>query len=129
VAKANFLHIKPETGNRLNFASNFKLIFSVKTQQYTIKKSRHVILILNQTQKRNMPRKYPRDKLTNSGKVLQADIGNHTGQMIENEERRERLRRILESRKAKSANDQEKVQSAATNDNVSDISNDAKKAK
>ena len=76
-----------------------------------------------------MPRKYPRDKITNSGKVLQADIGNHTGQMIENEERRERLRRILESRKAKSANDQEKVQSAATNDNVSDMSNDAKKAK
>jgi hypothetical protein len=76
-----------------------------------------------------MPQKNPRAKLTNSGKVLQADIGNHTGQMIENEERRERLRRILESRKAKSANDQEKVQSAATNDNVSDISNDAKKAK
>ena len=66
-----------------------------------------------------------------SGKVIQADIGNHTGQMVENEERRERLRRILESRKAKAANDQEKEQSesAATNDNVSDMSNDAKKAK
>ena len=49
--------------------------------------------------------------------------------MIENEEQRERLRRILESRKAKAANDQEKVQSAATNDNVSDMSNDAKEAK
>ena len=64
-----------------------------------------------------------------SGKVTQADIGNRNGQMVENEERRERLRRILESRKAKAANDQEKVQSAATNDNVSDMSNDAKKAK
>ena len=48
---------------------------------------------------------------------------------IENEERRERLRRILESRKAKSVNDQEKVQSAAPKDNINDISNDAKKAK
>ena len=66
-----------------------------------------------------------------SGKVTQADIGNRNGQMVENEERRERLRRILESRKAKAANDQEKEQSesAATNDNVSDMSNDAKKAK
>ena len=65
------------------------------------------------------------------GKVIQADIGNRNGQMVENEERRERLRRILESRKAKAANDQEKEQSesAATNDNVSDMSNDAKKAK
>ena len=43
---------------------------------------------------------------------VQADISNHRGQNIENEERRERLRRILESRKAKSVNDQEKVQSA-----------------
>ena len=71
----------------------------------------------------------PISKITNPGKALQADIGNHTGQMIENDERRERLRRILESRKAKAANDQEKIQSAATNDNVSDMSNDAKKAK
>ena len=40
------------------------------------------------------------------------------------------LRRILESRKAKSANDQEKVQSAAaTKDNINGTSNDAKKAK
>ena len=79
-----------------------------------------------------MPQKYPTKNqamLTKSGKVNQANIGNHTGQVIENEERRERLRRILESRKAKAANDQEKVQSAATNDNVSDMSNDAKKAK
>ena len=28
--KSNFLHIKPETGNRLHFASDFKLIFSWK---------------------------------------------------------------------------------------------------
>ena len=65
----------------------------------------------------------------NSGKVVQ--VCNHTGQMVENEERRERLRRILESRKAKAANDREKEQSesAAANDNVSDMSNDAKKAK
>ena len=41
---------------------------------------------------------------------VRADISNHREQEIENEERRERLRRILESRKA---NDQEKVQSAA----------------
>ena len=61
---------------------------------------------------------------------VQADISNHRGQNIENEERRERLRRILESRKAKSANDQEKVQSAAaTKDNINGTSNDAKKAK
>ena len=62
-------------------------------------------------------------------KGFEVDNGNHEGQMIENEEQRERLRRILESRKAKAANDQEKEQSAATNDNVSDMSNDAKKAK
>ena len=47
---------------------------------------------------------------------------------IENEERRERYRQILERRKAKSANDQEIVQSA-TKENTNDISNDAKKAK
>ena len=47
---------------------------------------------------------------------------------IENEERRERFRQILERRKAKSANDQETVQSA-TKDNTNDISNDGKKAK
>ena len=47
---------------------------------------------------------------------------------IENEERRERYRQILERRKAKSANDQETVQSA-TSDNTNDISNDAKKDK
>ena len=75
-----------------------------------------------------MPRKYPRAKKSNI-QGFQAENGNHEGQMIENEEQRERLRRILESRKAKAANDQEKVQSAATNDNVSDMSNDAKEAK
>ena len=56
-------------------------------------------------------------------------VRNNEETKIENEERRERLRRVLESRKAKSANDQEKVQSAATKDIISDISNDAKKAK
>ena len=75
-----------------------------------------------------MPQKYPTQaKIAKSTKVR--FNANHAGQMIENEERSERLRRILESRKAKAANDQEKVQSAATNDNVSDMSNDAKKAK
>ena len=75
-----------------------------------------------------MPQKYPTQaKIAKSTKPRYN--ANHAGQMIENEERSERLRRILESRKAKSANDQEKVQSAATNDNVSDMSNDAKKAK
>ena len=74
-----------------------------------------------------MPHK-SRSKYT-SAKLLPADNGNHEGQRIENEEQRERLRRILESRKAKAANDQEKEQSAATNDNVSDMSNDAKKGK
>ena len=64
-----------------------------------------------------------------SGPSLQAAMRNHKEQKIANEERREKLRRILESRKAKAANDQEKVQSAATNENVSDMSNDAKKAK
>ena len=47
---------------------------------------------------------------------------------FENEERRDRYRQILERRKAKSANDQEIVQSA-TKDKTNDISNDAKKAK
>ena len=75
-----------------------------------------------------MPRKYPKRKFGNIQSHL-TENGNHEGQMIENEEQRERLRRILESRKAKAANDQEKVQSAATNDNVSDMSNDAKEAK
>ena len=52
------------------------------------------------------------------------------GQEIENAERRERYRQILERRKAKSANDQEKVQSAAaTKDNINGTSNNAKKAK
>ena len=50
------------------------------------------------------------------------------GQEIENAERRERYRLILERRKAKSANDQKIVQSA-TEDNTNDIGNDAKKAK
>ena len=75
-----------------------------------------------------MPQKYPTQaKIAKSTGARY--YTNHAGQMIENEERSERLRRILESRKAKAANDQEKVQSAATNDNVSDMSNDAKKAK
>ena len=85
-----------------------------------------------------------------AGGPCEADISNHRGQNIENEERRERLRRILESRKAKSVNDQEKVQSAAWSvilylitlllfmafywwdllkDNINGTSNDAKKAK
>ena len=77
-----------------------------------------------------MPKKYLKMKCFKAGEAhCEADISNYRGQKIENEERRERLRRILESRKAKAANDQEKVQSAATNDNVSNMSNDAKKAK
>ena len=64
-----------------------------------------------------------------SGPSLQAAMRNHKEQKIANEERREKLRRILESRKAKSANDQEKVQSVATKDNINNVSNDAKKAK
>ena len=77
-----------------------------------------------------MPKKYLKMKCFKAGEAhCEADISNYRGQKIENEERRERLRRILESRKAKAANDQEKVQSAATNENVSDMSNDAKKAK
>ena len=55
-------------------------------------------------------------------------VRNNEETKIENEERRERLRRVLESRKAKSANDQEIVQSVAK-DNTNDVSNDAKKAK
>jgi hypothetical protein len=47
---------------------------------------------------------------------------------IENEERRDRFRQVLGRRKAKSANDQEIVQSVAK-DNTNDVSNDAKKAK
>ena len=50
------------------------------------------------------------------------------GQEIEIAERRERYRQFLERRKAKSANDQETVQSA-TKDNTNAISNDATKAK
>ena len=77
-----------------------------------------------------MPKRYLKMKGFKAGGPCEADISNHRGQNIENEERRERLRRILESRKAKSANDQEKVQSAAaTKDNINGTSNDAKKAK
>ena len=67
-------------------------------------------------------------KVFKAGGPCEADISNHRGQKIENEERRERLRRILESRKAKSANDQENVQSPATEDNINETSIDAKKA-
>ena len=65
-----------------------------------------------------MPRKVGKMKCYKAGKArCQADINNHQGQKIENEEQRDRLRRILESRKAMSVNDQEKVQSAAPKDN------------
>ena len=64
-----------------------------------------------------------------ANKLAQAERWNREERKTANEERKERLRRILESRKAKSANDQEKVQSAATKDNINDVSNDAKKAK
>ena len=67
--------------------------------------------------------------ISQNGNFVVTNNRNHEETKIENEERRERLRRVLESRKAKSANDQEKVQSAATKDNINDISNDAKKAK
>ena len=54
----------------------------------------------------------------------------HNGTKIEYQERRDRLRHVLESRKAKAANDQEIVQSAASSKaNTNDINNDAKKAK
>ena len=80
-----------------------------------------------------MPRKVGKMKCYKARKAgkarCQADINNHQGQKIENEEQRDRLRRILESRKAMSVNDQEKVQSAAPKDNVDGISNDAKKTK
>ena len=64
------------------------------------------------------------DISTNAGR-------HHDGTNIEYLERRERLRRVLESRKAKkSANDQEIVQSAtASKANINEINNDAKKAK
>ena len=60
-----------------------------------------------------------------------SDAGrHHNGTKIEYLERRERLRRVLESRKAKSANNEEIVQSATTSKaNVNEINNDAKKAK
>ena len=76
-----------------------------------------------------MPKKYLKMKCFKAGEAhCEADISNYRGQKIENEERRERLRRILESRKAKSANDQENVQSPATEDNINKTSIDAKKA-
>ena len=76
-----------------------------------------------------MPQKYPkRAKSTKNGKIVQAYIGKVEGQMFEKEEQKERLRRVLESRKAEAANDQETVQSA-TKDNTNAISNDATKAK
>ena len=60
----------------------------------------------------------------------EASIRHHDGTKIEYQERRDRLRQVLESRKAKSANDQEIVQSAAASKaNINDINNDAKKAK
>ena len=60
--------------------------------------------------------------------AVQAAMRNHKEQKIAKEERKEKLRRILESRKAKSANDQENVQSPATEDNINETSIDAKKA-
>ena len=53
----------------------------------------------------------------------------HRETKIEYDERTERLRQVLESRRAKSANDKEKVQSAAPKENINGIKNDAKKAK
>ena len=68
-------------------------------------------------------------KDSNSGRPA-ATIRHHDGTKIEYQERRDRLRQVLESRKAKSANDQEIVQSAAASKaNINDINNDAKKAK
>ena len=60
---------------------------------------------------------------------VKASNRNHRETKIEYEERTERLRQVLESRRARSANDKEKVQSAAPKDNVDGISNDAKKTK
>ena len=61
---------------------------------------------------------------------VKASARNHRETKTEYKERTERLRQVLESRRAKSAaNDKEKVQSAAPKDNINDISNDAKKAK
>ena len=68
---------------------------------------------------------------SNSGQQV-ASIRHHAhdGTKIEYQERRDRLRQVLESRKAKSANDQEIVQSAAASKAyINDINNDAKKAK
>ena len=59
---------------------------------------------------------------SNSGQQV-ASIRHHAhdGTKIEYQERRDRLRQVLESRKAKSA--------AASKANINDINNDAKKAK
>ena len=77
-----------------------------------------------------MPRnKYTTKTVDQPAIVVHKAMANHERQLLEKEEQKERLRHVLESRKAKAANDQEKVQSAATNDNVSDMSNDAKEAK
>ena len=61
---------------------------------------------------------------------VKASNRNHRETKIEYEERTERLRQVLESRRAQSAkNDQEKVQSTTPKGNINEISNDAKKAK
>ena len=68
-------------------------------------------------------------KYADMEEIINADR-HHNGTKIEYLERRERLRRVLESRKAKVANDQKIVQSAtASKANINEINNDAKKAK
>ena len=107
----------------MHIARDFKSIFSVKKQSVKNKESK--TRNLNDFQRvLKMP------KLHCSGPKQN---GYYTGSSkevadIENEQRRERYRQILERRKAKSANDQETVQSA-TKDNTNAISNDATKAK
>ena len=71
--------------------------------------------------KRKMPKRETIERVKASNR-------NQRETKIEYDERTERLRHVLESRRAKSANDKEKVQSAAPKDNI-DGSNDAKKTK
>ena len=100
----------------------------MKTQQYTVHNLSNIQEVKTRIFdfKSNSKRKMPKRETIES---VKASYRNLRETKIEYEERTERLRQVLESRRAKSSNDEEKVQSAAPKDNINGVSYDAKKAK
>jgi hypothetical protein len=117
---------KSVTANQLHCARDFKLIFfRENTAVHNLSNIQEVkthIFYFKSNSKRKMPKRET---------ICPIEVyRNHRDTMIEYEERTERLRQVLESRRAQSAkNDQEKVQSTTPKGNINEISNDAKKAK